>query len=71
MDEVTDPSLSVLAEDNSLSYKNFLNGDGDFVQFDYYLVTESDLDEGDLNRLELYKDILDNIRGILENIRYN
>ena len=30
---------------------------------------ESDLYEGDLNRLELHKGILDNIRGILENIR--
>lgn len=39
------------------------------MEFDYYLITESDLDEGDLNRLELHKGILDNIRGIIENIR--
>jgi heme/copper-type cytochrome/quinol oxidase subunit 2 len=42
MDEVTDPSLSVLAEGHqwywSYEYPDFLNRDGDFVEFDSYLV---------------------------------
>jgi len=46
-----------------------LNDDEDFVELYSYLVTESDLDEGDLKRLELHKGIIDNIRGILYNIR--
>jgi len=50
MDEVTDPSLSVLAEGHqwywSYEYPDFLNSDGDFVEFDSYLVPESDLKKG-------------------------
>jgi len=42
MDEVTDPSLSVLAEgDNgylNYEYSEFLNSEGDFVEFDSYLI---------------------------------
>ena len=44
MDEVTDPSLSVLAEGHqwywSYEYPDFLNSDGDFVEFDAYLVPD-------------------------------
>ena len=57
MDEVTDPSLSVLAEGHqwywSYEYPDFLNSEGDFVEFDSYLVPESDLEEGSLRMLEV------------------
>ena len=57
MDEVTDPSLSVLAEGHqwywSYEYPDFLNSDGDFIEFDSYLVPESDLEEGALRMLEV------------------
>ena len=57
MDEVTDPSLSVLAEGHqwywSYEYPDFLNSDGDFVEFDSYLVPESDLEKGSLRMLEV------------------
>ena len=50
MDEVTDPSLSVLAEGHqwywSYEYPDFLNSDGDFVEFDSYLVPESNSNVG-------------------------
>jgi hypothetical protein len=32
-------------------YPDFLNSDGDFVEFDSYLVPESDLEEGALRML--------------------
>jgi heme/copper-type cytochrome/quinol oxidase subunit 2 len=57
MDEVTDPSLSVLAEGHqwywSYQYPDFLTSDGDFIEFDSYLVPESDLEEGSLRMLEV------------------
>jgi len=57
MDEVTDPSLSVLAEGHqwywSYEYPDFLNSDGDFIEFDSYLVPESDLEDGALRMLEV------------------
>lgn len=57
MDEVTDPSLSVLAEGHqwywSYEYPDFLTSDGDFIEFDSYLVPESDLEEGALRMLEV------------------
>jgi heme/copper-type cytochrome/quinol oxidase subunit 2 len=57
MDEVTDPSMSVLAEGHqwywSYEYPDFLNSDGDFIEFDSYLVPESDLQKGGLRMLEV------------------
>jgi heme/copper-type cytochrome/quinol oxidase subunit 2 len=57
MDEVSDPSMSVLAEGHqwywSYSYPDFLNSDNEFVEFDSYIVPESDLDEGALRMLEV------------------
>jgi cytochrome c oxidase subunit 1 len=57
MDEVTDPSLSVVAEGHqwywSYEYPDFLTSDGDFVEFDSYLVPESDLEKGRLRMLEV------------------
>ena len=57
MDEVTDPSLSVLAEGHqwywSYEYPDFLNSEDDFIEFDSYLVPESDLEKGSLRMLEV------------------
>ena len=57
MDEVTDPAMSVLAEGHqwywSYQYPDFLNSDGDFIEFDSYIVPESDLEEGALRMLEV------------------
>jgi heme/copper-type cytochrome/quinol oxidase subunit 2 len=57
MDEVSDPSISVLAEGHqwywSYQYPDFLNTDDEFVEFDSYIVPESDLEEGGLRMLEV------------------
>jgi cytochrome c oxidase subunit II len=57
MDEVTDPSLSVLVEGHqwywSYQYPDFLNSDEEFIEFDSYIVPESDLEEGGLRMLEV------------------
>lgn len=57
MDEVSDPSMSVLAEGHqwywSYQYPDFLNTDNEFVEFDSYIVPESDLEEGTLRMLEV------------------
>jgi len=55
MDEVSDPAMSVLAEGHQwylkLSIPWFLNADEEFIEFDSYLVPESDLDDGALRML--------------------
>ena len=57
MDEVSDPAMVILAEGLqwywSYQYPDFLNMDNDFVEFDSYLVPESDLEEGALRMLEV------------------
>ena len=57
MDEISDPSMSVLAEGHqwywSYQYPDFLNSDDDFIEFDSYLVPESDLEVGSLRMLEV------------------
>ena len=57
MDEVTDPAMVILAEGHqwywSYQYPDFLNMDNDFVEFDSYLVPESDLEDGALRMLEV------------------
>jgi len=57
MDEVSDPSMSVLAEGHqwywSYQYPDFLNADDEFIEFDSYLVPESDLESGALRMLEV------------------
>ena len=57
MDEVTDPSLSVLVEGHqwywSYQYPDFLDEDEEFIEFDSYLVPESDLEDGALRMLEV------------------
>jgi heme/copper-type cytochrome/quinol oxidase subunit 2 len=57
MDEVSDPSMSILAEGHqwywSYQYPDFLNLDNEFIEFDSYIVPESDLEEGGLRILEV------------------
>ena len=57
MDEVSDPSMSVLAEGHqwywSYQYPDFLTSDNEFIEFDSYIVPESDLEEGTLRLLEV------------------
>ena len=57
MDEVTDPSLTVFVEGHqwywSYQYPDFLNDDDEELEFDSYLVPESDLEEGGLRMLEV------------------
>lgn len=57
MDGVSDPSMSVLAEGHqwywSYQYPDFLNSDNEFIEFDSYIIPESDLEEGKLRMLEV------------------
>ena len=57
MDEVSDPSMSVLAEGHqwywSYQYPDFLDSNEEFIEFDSYIVPESDLEEGTLRMLEV------------------
>jgi len=57
MDEVSDPAMAVLAEGHqwywSYQYPDFLNLEEDFIEFDSYLVPESDLEVGTLRMLEV------------------
>jgi cytochrome c oxidase subunit II len=57
MDEVSDPSMSILAEGHqwywSYQYPDFLNEDNENIEFDSYIIPESDLEEGTLRMLEV------------------
>ena len=57
MDEVTDPSLTIFVEGHqwywSYQYPDFLSEDGEELEFDSYMVPESDLEEGGLRMLEV------------------
>ena len=57
MDEVSDPAMSILAEGHqwywSYQYPDFLNSDNDFIEFDSYIIPESDIEEGALRMLEV------------------
>jgi heme/copper-type cytochrome/quinol oxidase subunit 2 len=57
MDEVNDSSMSVLVEGHqwywSYQYPDFLNSDNEFIEFDSYIVPESDLEDGGLRMLEV------------------
>ena len=57
MDEVSDPSMAILAEGHqwywSYQYPDFLNSDEEFIEFDSYLIPESDLEDGALRMLEV------------------
>jgi heme/copper-type cytochrome/quinol oxidase subunit 2 len=55
--EVSDPSMSVLAEGHqwywSYQYPDFLDSSDEFIEFDSYIVPDSDLEEGRLRMLEV------------------
>ena len=57
MDEVICASMCVLAQGRqwywSYQYPDFLNSDNEFIEFDSYLVPESDLEDGALRMLEV------------------
>ena len=57
MEEVSDPSMSVLAEGHqwywSYQYPDFLDSSDEFIEFDSYIVPESVLEEGRLRMLEV------------------
>lgn len=57
MDEVTDASMSVLVEGHqwywSYQYPDFFNENSEFIEYDSYLVPESDLEDGALRMLEV------------------
>lgn len=57
MDEVSDPAMSILAEGHqwywSYQYPDFLNSDEEFIEFDSYIIPDSDLEEGSLRMLEV------------------
>jgi heme/copper-type cytochrome/quinol oxidase subunit 2 len=57
MDEVGDPSMSILAEGHqwywSYQYPDFLDSENNFIEFDSYIIPESDLEEGTLRMLEV------------------
>jgi cytochrome c oxidase subunit II len=57
MDEVNDPSMAVVAEGHqwywSYEYPDFSNSDNEIIEYDSYLVPESDLEEGALRLLEV------------------
>ena len=57
MDEVIDPALVIYGEGHqwywSYQYPDFTNTDGEFIEFDSYIVPESDLEEGTLRMLEV------------------
>nr|QDG01246.1 cytochrome c oxidase subunit 2 [Scytalidium sp.] len=57
MDEVSDPAMTVLAEGHqwywSYQYPDFLNSEDGFIEFDSYIVPDSDLEDGGLRMLEV------------------
>ena len=57
MDEVSDPAMSVLAEDHkwywSYQYSDFLNDDNESIELDSYMIPEEDLEDGGLRMLEV------------------
>ena len=57
MDEVIDPSLVIYGEGHqwywSYQYPDFVNEDEEFIEYDSYIVPESDLEKGQLRMLEV------------------
>ena len=57
MDEVTDPNLSVIVEGHqwywSYQYIDFLNSENESIEYDSYLLPETDLENGGLRMLEV------------------
>ena len=57
MDEVSDPSMSILAEGHqwywSYQYPDFIDSNDEFIEFDSYIIPDSDLEEGGLRMLDV------------------
>ena len=57
MDEVMDPSLVIYGEGHqwywSYQYPDFTNSNNEFIEFDSYIVPDTDLEEGALRMLEV------------------
>lgn len=57
MDEVIDPAMTIKALGHqwywSYEYSDFVNEDGESIEFDSYLVPTDDLEEGQLRLLEV------------------
>lgn len=57
MDEVISPSITIKAVGHqwywSYEYSDFINEDGESIEFDSYMVPETDLEEGQLRLLEV------------------
>ena len=57
MDEVIDPAMTIKALGHqwywSYEYSDFVNEDGESIEFDSYLVPTEDLEEGQLRLLEV------------------
>lgn len=57
MDEVNDPSMSIIAEGHqwywSYQYPDFIDANQEFIEFDSYIIPETDLEEGGLRMLEV------------------
>ena len=57
MEEVSDPSMSVVVEGHqwywSYQYPDFLDSSDNLIEYDSYIVPESDLEEGGLRMLEV------------------
>jgi cytochrome c oxidase subunit II len=57
MDEVNDPSMTISVEGHqwywSYQYPDFIDSSEEFIEFDSYIVPESDLEEGALRMLEV------------------
>lgn len=57
MDEVIDPAMTIKVAGHqwywSYEYSDFVNDDGESIEFDSYMIPESDLEEGQLRLLEV------------------
>jgi heme/copper-type cytochrome/quinol oxidase subunit 2 len=57
MDDVNDPSMSILAEGHqwywSYQYPDFIDSNDEFIEFDSYIIPDSDLEKGQLRMLDV------------------
>lgn len=57
MDEVIDPSLVIYGEGHqwywSYEYPDFVNNQGEFIEFDSYIIPDNDLEKGTFRMLEV------------------
>jgi len=57
MDEINDPSMTIIAEGHqwywSYQYPDFLDANNDLIEFDSYIIPDSDLEPGSLRLLDV------------------